>query len=114
MLLKIISISSNFSKDLESHRLEVQAVIVQMRERHSEIEKEIREGKRLMEEATALKNYYNVQILRERIQSKKVLLLKCLAYTLLDNKMKIIAIYQTWPKCDPRAACGPPDFFCGP
>ena len=28
--------------------------------------------------------------------------------------LEIEAIEQTWPKCGPRAACGPPNFFCGP
>ncbi len=25
-----------------------------------------------------------------------------------------LIIDQTWPNCGPRAACGPPNIFCGP
>jgi len=25
-----------------------------------------------------------------------------------------IILYQAWPKCGPRATCGPPTFICGP
>ena len=86
MLLKIIFISTNFSEGLESHQLEIQKIIVILRVEHTEIEKVLRERKSLMEEALGLKNYYNVPRLEDKIRSKMVPHLKCLAYTFRFNQ----------------------------
>ncbi len=58
--------------ELESYQLDIENIIFSMREHHSKVQNELREKKKLLEEAVTLRNYYDVPRRLEKKQLKKV------------------------------------------